>query len=36
MYDVLSSGAQAYLALAHEVIDRTEKAAKSVNARARA
>jgi chromosome partitioning protein len=29
MYDVLSSGAQAYLALAHEVIDRTAKAAKA-------
>jgi chromosome partitioning protein len=32
MYDVLSSGAQAYLALAHEVIDRTEKATTAVTA----
>jgi hypothetical protein len=32
MYDVLSSGAQAYLALAHEVIDRATKAQQSVGA----
>jgi chromosome partitioning protein len=32
MYDVLSNGAQAYLALAHEVIDRTAKAEQSVTA----
>ncbi|MDH3423075.1 MAG: AAA family ATPase, partial [Gemmatimonadota bacterium] len=35
MYDVLSSGAQAYLALAHEVIDRSTKAPKSATAGAR-
>jgi chromosome partitioning protein len=32
MYDVLSAGAQAYLALAHEVIDRTARAERSVGA----
>jgi chromosome partitioning protein len=30
LYDVLSAGAQAYLALAHEVIDRAVRVAKSV------
>ena len=30
-YDVLSAGAQAYLALAHEVIDRTASAVPSVH-----
>jgi chromosome partitioning protein len=32
LYDVLSSGAQAYLSLAHEVIDRQARAASAVSA----
>ena len=35
MYDVLSAGAQAYLALAHEVIDRSAKAQKTATAGSR-
>jgi len=35
LYDVLSSGAQAYLALAHEVIDRRRRAEASSVAGAR-